>query len=141
MTKKCLSKLYVYTDGGSRGNPGKAAIGGVFFDESGKKVHEFKEFIGVRTNNQAEYSAVIRGLELAREFCKKKIFCFLDSELVVHQLNKKYKIRNSELRRLYSVLKREEDFFEEVVYTHVRRTDKFMVLADALVNQALDENS
>ena len=133
-----ISKLYVYTDGGSRGNPGPSAIGIVFFDENKNRIAEHKECIGICTNNQAEYRAVIKGLELATTHCRKKIMCFLDSELVVRQLNGRYKIKNHELKRLFHILKDKEKAFDEVVYTHVKRTNQFIKCADRLVNEALD---
>ncbi|MBL7147762.1 MAG: ribonuclease HI family protein [Nanoarchaeota archaeon] len=130
--------LHIYTDGGSRGNPGPSAIGIVFFDEDKNKIAEYKECIGECTNNQAEYKALIKALELATAYCRKKILCFLDSELVVKQLSGAYKIKNEELRRLFYILKDREKPFEEVIYNHVRRTNQFISCADKLVNEALD---
>lgn len=136
--KKILT-LYVYTDGGSRGNPGPAAIGIVFFDEDKNKIAEHKECIGEKTNNQAEYHALIRGLELATAHCRKKIMCFLDSELVVRHLSGRYRIKNTELRRLFYILKDREKPFEEVVYNHVKNSNQFIQYADKLVNDALNQ--
>ena len=130
--------LYVYTDGGSRGNPGPAAIGIVFFDENKNKIAEHKECIGEATNNQAEYIALIRALELATAYCRRTIRCFLDSELVVRQLNGRYRIKNEKLRELFYILKDREKAFEKVIYHHVRRTNKFIQYADRLVNEALE---
>jgi len=130
--------LHIYTDGGSRGNPGPSAIGIVFYDENKNKIAEYKECIGEGTNNQAEYKALIRGLELATAYCRKKILCFLDSELVVRHLSGMYRIKNEELRRLFYILKDREKPFEEVVYNHTKRTNQFIQYADKLVNDALD---
>ncbi len=130
--------LYVYTDGGSRGNPGPAAIGIVFFDENKNKIAEYKECIGDCTSNQAEYKALIKALELSTAHCRKTIMCFLDSELIVRQLSGRYKIKNEELRRLFYLLKDREGAFENVVYNHTRRENQFIQYADKLVNEALD---
>ncbi len=130
--------LYVYIDGGSRGNPGPSAIGIVFYDENKNKIAEHKECIGECTNNQAEYKALIRGLELATAYCRKKIMCFMDSELVVRQLSGVYRIKNEKLRELFYILKDREKPFEEVVYNPTKRTNQFIQYADKLVNDALD---
>jgi len=137
INRKILT-LYVYTDGGSRGNPGPGAIGIVFFDEDKNKIAEYKECIGECTNNQAEYRALIKALELATAHCRKKILYFLDSELVVRQLSGAYRIKNEELRKLFYILKDREKPFEEVIYNHVKRTNQFTSYADKLVNDALE---
>ena len=133
-----ISKLYVYTDGGARKNPGPSAIGIVFFDQDKNFIAEYKQCIGVCTNNQAEYKALIKALELAKAHCRKEILCFLDSELVIKQLNGAYRIKKEELRRLFDILKDIEKAFEKVVYNHVERENQFMKYADKLVNDALD---
>ncbi|RLG11906.1 ribonuclease H [Candidatus Pacearchaeota archaeon] len=133
-----ILNLYVYTDGGSRGNPGPAAIGIVFFDENKNKIAEYKECIGECTNNQAEYKALIKALELATAHCRRTIRCFLDSELVIRQLSGRYRIKNEKLRELFYILKDREKAFEKVIYNHVRRNNQFIQYADRLVNDALD---
>ncbi len=130
--------LHVYTDGGSRGNPGPAAIGIALFNENKERIAEHKECIGDCTNNQAEYKALIKALELATAHCRKTIMCFLDSELVVRQLSGAYKIKNEELRKLFYLLKEREIAFEKVVYNHTKRENPFIQYADKLVNNALD---
>ena len=132
-------KLYMYTDGGSRSNPGPAAIGIVVLDEKERILAEFNQFIGKATNNEAEYIAVIKGLALASNFCKGEIVVTLDSQLVASQLSGKYKIKEARLRRLFELAKEEEKKFEKVSYRHVRREHPFIKKADALVNEALDE--
>ena len=130
--------LHIYTDGGSRGNPGPSAIGIVFYDENKNKIAEYKECIGEHTNNQAEYKALIRGLELATAYCRKKILCFLDSELVVRHLNGMYRIKDEKMRELFYILKDRERAFEQVIYNHTKRTNQFIQYTDKLVNDALD---
>lgn len=133
------TKLYIYTDGGSRGNPGHSAIGILILDENKKILLKYKRYIGINTNNQAEYRALIKGLELAKRFTKDDICCFLDSELVVRQLNGKYKIRNNDLLILFNELKKHESIFKKVTYVHVKRENTYIQMADAMVNEALDE--
>jgi ribonuclease HI len=130
-------KLTLYTDGGARGNPGPAAIGLVIFDGE-NNVKEFKKCIGIGTNNQAEYIAMITALGLCLELKGKDIVAFSDSELMVRQLNGAYKVRNSALFKLWNRVKELEGKFHTVVYTHVRRENPGIVIADRLVNEALD---
>jgi ribonuclease HI len=132
-----MSEVIIHTDGGARGNPGPAGIGIVFYDNEKKVVFEFKEYIGERTNNFAEYTALIIALEKAKEQGYTKITCFLDSELVVKQLNGQYKIKEPTLQPLAAEVLRYKKDFESVTFAHVRREQNKD--ADALVNQALDE--
>ena len=134
-----IENLHVYTDGGSRGNPGSSAIGVVLIDENENMIHTHKECIGDGTNNQAEYTALIKALELAAGHCRRKINCFSDSELMVRQLNGLYRIKDKKLRNLFYKVKDRETAFEEVIYNHKRRENKFIKVADELVNSALDD--
>lgn len=136
---KKIETLYVYTDGGSRRNPGPSAIGIVFVDENKNIIHKHKECIGHGTNNQAEYKALIKALELATAYCRKKIICFSDSELLTKQLHGDYRIKNETLRNLVYDIKNREKVFDEVVYNHKKREHQFIRLADKLVNEALDD--
>lgn len=133
-------KLKIFTDGGSRGNPGEAAIGAVVFEEeSGKKIAELSKCIGVATNNIAEYSAVLEALEwIEKNMGRTEMEFFLDSELVVRQLLGIYKVRNEKLRVIF--LKVREKIIELggiSNFTAIRREKNKE--ADALVNKALDE--
>lgn len=125
-------KLVIYTDGGARGNPGPAGIG-VFI----KDVGEYKEYIGETTNNQAEYRAVILALEKAKELGAEELEFFLDSELVVKQLNREYKVKNPDLAPLFLQIWNLNQGFKKVTFTHIRREQNKE--ADALVNKAIDE--
>ena len=89
-------KLIIHTDGGARGNPGPAGIGAVIYDEEKNVVAEISRYIGETTNNQAEYRAVLAAIEKAKDFKPEEINFFLDSELVVKQLNREYKVKNKE---------------------------------------------
>jgi ribonuclease HI len=131
-----MNQVKLFTDGGSRGNPGPAAIGGVIYDLNGEKLKEFSEYIGESTNNIAEYSALIKGLRLCLEMGFKNVSCNLDSELVVKQLNKIYKVKDEKMKILYDVVVETKAEFESVSFTHVLRAKN--KLADTLVNKALD---
>ncbi|OGJ21742.1 hypothetical protein A3K73_06900 [Candidatus Pacearchaeota archaeon RBG_13_36_9] len=133
-------RLFVYSDGGARGNPGKAAIGIIILDEDGKVIEEHKEFVGIKTNNEAEYLAVIKALELAKKY-SKKVHLHSDSELVVRQLNGEYKINKKELKELFEQVEKSEKEFEEVSYQNVPRENEYIQEADKLVNRALDEKA
>ena len=135
-----LDTILVYTDGGARGNPGPAAIGAVFYlpeGEVNKQIGELKQYIGENTNNYAEYMALITALEKVYELGYKKVFCHLDSELVVKQLNGQYKIREETLKPLAAKVFALREKFEQVTFQHVRREQNKE--ADRLVNEALDE--
>lgn len=143
-----IRKLYVFTDGGARRNPGPAAIGVVIKDSRGKTLAKFGKFIGRATNNVAEYQAVIEALEWAisnsslREISSKckyqisNINFFLDSKLVVNQLNGLFKIKNLNLRNLIIKIRRlEEKIDGKISYYFISR--KKNKEADLLVNQVL----
>jgi len=130
--------LHLFSDGGSRGNPGHAAIGCILEDPiSGTVLKEYCERIGQETNNVAEYRALIKGLELARAYQPNRIIAHLDSELVVKQVNGEYKVKMHTLQPLVEEVQELADGFPDVVFTHIPRGDNYR--ADALVNRALDE--
>lgn len=130
-------KINLYTDGGSRNNPGPAGIGGVAFDENGGELFRFKKFLGIKTNNQAEYLALLEGLNKSKEAGFKEVNCFLDSELVVKQLMGLYKIKHQELKPLADQVKQVLKDFDYYTFTAVPRAKN--KIADKLVNEALDE--
>jgi ribonuclease HI len=132
------NKIYVYTDGGSRGNPGPAAIGITIYDENKQLLQEYKECIGDATNNVAEYKALIKALELSAAHCRDEIYCFLDSELVVRQLNGRYRIKKNHLLELFYDIKDKEKAFKTVIYNHTKRDNKLICRCDELVNDALE---
>lgn len=130
-------KAILNTDGGARGNPGPAGIGMVLVDESGAVLAEDARSLGVQTNNVAEYEAVIAGLELALHEGVTDLLVRVDSELVVHQLNGDWKIKNDRLRQLAVTARSLMRSFESVSVEHVRRAEN--VRADELANRAMDE--
>lgn len=125
----------LFTDGGARGNPGPAAIGGVLY-QGKEKINTFSEYIGETTNNQAEYAALIKGLELALKNNIKELDCYLDSELVVKQLRKEYKVKEAGLAKIFVKAWNLAIQFKKISFKHVRR--ELNKEADALVNKALD---
>ncbi len=125
----------LFTDGGARGNPGPAAIGGVLY-LSGKKIESFSQFIGETTNNQAEYQALIYGLESALKHKIEELDCFLDSELVVKQLNKEYKVKDKDLAKVFVRIWNLSLKFKKIQFSHIPRSQNKE--ADRLVNLALD---
>lgn len=132
------SKLRIYSDGGARGNPGPSAIGVVICDDKGNLIQEHKETIGEGTNNVAEYTGVITGLDLAKKLGAKEVDYYVDSELVCHQLNGKYKIKAPHILVLYKKVKERYPHFEKITFTHVPREHEMLRWADKLVNEALD---
>ena len=126
----------LYTDGGARGNPGPAGIGARLLDSAGDVVEELADSIGTATNNVAEYQALLAGLELALDHDVQRLDVFLDSELVVRQVNGQYKVKDTGLKPLHAQACLLLSRFHEVDVRHVRREQN--ADADALVNQAID---
>lgn len=133
--------LNIFCDGGARGNPGPAAIGFIVTDDHHHLLHHHGEFIGETTNNVAEYRAVLSALQWLNShsgnWSLKTINFFLDSVLVVNQLNGLFKIKSASLRELILQIKvLEQQFAFPVNYTAIPREKNFA--ADRLVNQTLD---
>lgn len=127
----------MFADGGSRGNPGPAAGGAVVFDENGDVLAEAGAYLGLATNNVAEWHGLLAGLEAALDLGVEDLTVRLDSELVVRQLTGVYRVKHADLiplnRKAQALLRR----FRSVDIGHVRRKDN--AAADALVNRLLDE--
>jgi len=124
----------LFTDGGSRGNPGLSAIAFVIYQN--EELFDIgAKFVGIATNNFAEYNALIEGLKLAKKYTDA-IECFLDSELVVKQLNGIYKISSPDIKPLADKIKALRLDFKKVTFTHVRREQN--KIADKMVNIILD---
>ena len=135
-----LKKIFVYTDGGSRGNPGPSGIGILITDENRNIIYKHGEYIGEATNNQAEYTALIKALKNASQHFHGEASCFSDSELMVRQLTGKYKVKNSGIKKLFLKVKKLEKKFEKISYTHVYRENRNIVVVDMLLNEALDNH-
>ncbi|MEK7596403.1 MAG: ribonuclease HI family protein [Patescibacteria group bacterium] len=140
--KNHQKKIFIFTDGGSRGNPGPAALGVVIQDENGNLIKEYGEFLGEKTNNEAEYEAVIFALKKIKHlFGKKKIkemevAVKTDSELLTRQLNGEYKIENANLQSLFMKVWNLKIDFGEINFQHVAREKNKR--ADRLVNNILN---
>jgi len=132
-----MSKVIVYTDGASRGNPGHAGIGIVFMDEKGNVVKEISEYIGETTNNIAEYTALVTALKEAVEMNFEELEVISDSELMVKQINGEYQVKNQGLKPLYSEACRLLKEFKNYYVRHVGREQNKR--ADALANQGIDD--
>ena len=129
--------LHLFTDGGSRGNPGQAAIGCVLLDPAkGTVLKEQGETIGIQTNNIAEYQALIAGLKMAKEFMPNQLICHLDSELVVKQLKGEYRVKMPTFQPLIDEINQLKAEFPSVQFVTVPREANKR--ADMLVNRALD---
>ena len=132
-----MTEVVIYTDGGSRSNPGNAGIGAVIYVH-GKKKAQLSEFLGVQTNNFAEYEAVFRALSKAKELGLEKmnIEVKLDSKLVVEQLARNWKIKEPTLRPQAEKIWKLLENFSNLTFTHVPREQN--PEADALANEAMD---
>ncbi len=152
-------KYLLYTDGGARNNPGPAGAGAVLYElkvsakggsafggksekhalnhTEGLKVGEWGKYLGEATNNQAEYQALILGLEQARRHGVKELECFLDSELLVKQMNREYRVKDKDLAPLFIKAWNLAAGFKKISFRHVPREQNKE--ADKLVNQAIDK--
>lgn len=127
--------LTIFTDGGSRSNPGPAAIAAIFY-QNGEKIGEYGKSIGVATNNEAEYQAIILALQKAKSLKAGRIDFFLDSELAVKHLNHEYKIKDEKIIPLFIKVWNLTLDFDKVTFAHVPREKNKE--ADKLVNKILD---
>lgn len=126
----------IYVDGGARGNPGPAGAGVVIQDSGGKTLFAGGYFMGHATNNVAEYTGLLRGLEQAQALGAKSVRAFSDSELMVSQINGVYRVKNAGLKPLFEKATGLIGRFAKFQITHVRREKNKQ--ADLLVNQAVD---
>ena len=129
--------LTLHSDGGSRGNPGPAGAGAVLYDDQGQEVAALSRYLGRTTNNEAEYQALLMGLKRAQELGAQRLTVKMDSELIVRQLEGKYRVKAPGLKPLYAEAKRLLQGFASVTIQHIRR--EFNKRADELANQAMDQ--
>lgn len=137
-TNTSISELIIYTDGGSRGNPGPSAAGYVIMDRQGRVLEEGGEYLGLTTNNQAEYQAVKLALEQALKYHAKRVTFMVDSELVERQMIGQYQIRNRDLWPVHDHIKEMIAAYEKVTFHHIPREKN--VMADTKVNEILDSH-
>ncbi|NCU44657.1 ribonuclease HI family protein [Candidatus Falkowbacteria bacterium] len=137
MVKKFVHDYLVsYTDGGARGNPGPAGIGVVLQNKEGETIGQWSEFLGIATNNQAEYKALLLALKQAVALGAVELACRLDSELVVKQLKGEYKVKHPDLKPLFEQAKSLISQIKNVSFKHIPR--ELNKQADQLANQAMD---
>ncbi|HWP61054.1 MAG TPA: ribonuclease HI family protein [Candidatus Paceibacterota bacterium] len=139
-----MPKVVIYTDGGARGNPGPAGAGAVMYDEYGVVLKEVSDYLGETTNNVAEYEALIRILAAAHEhfghqLSQISVEIRMDSELIVRQMEGKYKVKAPGLRPRFTEVKRLLQHFPHHSFTHVPREEN--TEADRLVNEAIDRGA
>ncbi len=136
--KSSKSEAIIYADGGSRGNPGPSASGYVIMNSRQEVLAQGGEYLGITTNNQAEYHGVRLGLEKAKELGLRRIDFRLDSMLVVNQMNGAYSIKNRDLWPINERIRNLVAYFDQVTFRHVHREQN--QLADSQVNRVLDEH-
>ncbi len=129
--------LYAYTDGASRGNPGPGAAAYVLVRD-GKVIEKQGFYLGHCTNNEAEYTAVLRALEAALRLGEREVVVVSDSKLVISQLNGIWAIRNPRLAKLNEQIRSLASSFASVRFENVRRSDPFVSVADSVCNAVLD---
>ena len=133
-------KLRVYSDGGSRGNPGPAAFAFVVTKDD-KIIFEYSEFLGVQTNNYAEYRGLIAAISKALELKADEVEFTMDSELAIKQMNGEYKVKSDNIKELHKDAKALSSLIPKVTFTHVRRANEFVSRADYLLNMEMDKHS
>jgi ribonuclease HI len=134
-----VKEVKLYTDGGSRGNPGPSAIGFVIMDMGEQIIVKESKYLGITTNNQAEYQGLKQGLEMCHKLGFSKINIYMDSLLVINQMKGIYKVKNRDLWPIYDSVREYINNFKHVSFTHVPR--ELNKLADGMVNECLDEQT
>lgn len=137
-----MKKIIIYTDGGSRNNPGIAGVGVYIVDEKGNELQKTKKYLGIKTNNWAEYEALIIGLEKAKsllgsEVEKVEAEVRMDSQLIVRQLNGEYRVKEPSLFEQFVKVNNLKMNFPKIKFVHIPRTENKQ--ADKLANEAMDE--
>lgn len=133
-----VATLTLYSDGASRGNPGPAAAAFIVLTEDGRIQQKHAKHLGTKTNNQAEYLALIYALESVSGLADNLV-CNMDSQLVVRQLNRQYAVKDPALKALWEKVSGLAGTFREVTFIHVLRTDRHVQEVDKLANQTLDK--
>ena len=129
----------MYSDGGSRGNPGKSAYA-IVVTTGGKVVHEHAEFLGIHTNNYAEYRGLIAGISKVIELGGDEAEFVMDSQLVIRQMNGQYKVKSPDMKVLHEDAVALASMIPKVSYRNVRRSEELIPRADSLLNAEMDRN-
>jgi len=143
MEKAKGKEFTIYTDGAARGNPGPSASGFIIIDKDGNEIYRKSIYNGIKTNNFAEYNAMIKALEWCESNMENpegmELTFISDSELVVNQLNGRYKIRSAEMAELNSTVKELAKWFKSVKFINRRRSDSGISAVDKGLNELLDK--
>ena len=131
-------KVFLVTDGASKGNPGPSAIGFGIYGEGWMTLEEYTEFIGMATNNEAEYKALIKGLHKCVEYCRGEVEHLTDSKLVAKQVSREWVVRAPNLKPLAEEVSRTKMKFERVIHTYVPRTNPRIQRIDEIVNKKMN---
>jgi ribonuclease HI len=129
----------VFSDGGSRGNPGPSAYA-VVVTKDDKIIHQHSEYLGINTNNYAEYRGLIAGLSEAIKLKADTVEFIMDSELVIKQMRGEYKVKNKNIMNLYHDAKALSSMIPNITFRNVLRSEMLIPLADALLNKELDSH-
>jgi ribonuclease HI len=131
--------LRIYSDGGARGNPGPSAFA-IVVTRDGRMIYEHSEFLGIHTNNYAEYRGLIAAVTKAIELKDDDVEFVMDSELVIKQMNGEYKVKSPNIAELHKDAKALSSMIGTVRFTHVRRENPMISRADFLLNEEMDRN-
>lgn len=131
-------KVITFTDGASRGNPGHSGIGVLVLDDQGQELKRFHKYLGLGTNNEAEYQALLHALDLVSDMGAEAVDCYMDSELLVRQLNGQYKVKSEKLASYYMEVQKKLKRFKSWKFTHVPREHPNLRIADSLANKGID---
>lgn len=137
--KKEFPKFFIHADGASRGNPGEAGAGAVISDSQGRTLKELKLYLGMASNNAAEYRAAIHALEIALDLGGRSVTLFLDSELVVRQVRGEYRVREPHLKALHQKTQELLNRFSQYSILYIPREENRR--ADQLANEAIDQKN
>ncbi|MEJ2242194.1 MAG: ribonuclease HI family protein [Candidatus Bathyarchaeota archaeon] len=132
-----MSKIKIYTDGASRGNPGPSAFAFIILDEFGRILKKYSEYAGIGTNNETEYKALISALKAAKQF-SSEAECFSDSMLIVNQMRGIWKVKHPNMKSLWKEAAALRYKFQSISFSHVPRTNTYIQKVDELANQTLD---
>jgi len=127
----------IFSDGGSRGNPGPCAYA-VIVTKDDKIIHQHSEYLGINTNNYAEYRGLIAGLSEAIKLNADNVEFIMDSQLVIKQMRGEYKVKNENIINLYQDAKALSSMIPNITFRNVPRSEMLIPLADALLNKELD---
>lgn len=136
---KFIEKVFVYIDGCSKGNPGPCAVGIVVLDDKNNILKELGTYIGRGTNQEAEYHALITALDYLPDICMLDIHIHSDSQLVINQMNRDFRIHKKHLQKLNEKARQKAATFRSITYNHVPESNKWIRKADGLADKSLNE--